>query len=778
MIRASLSMLLSMALLFAQDGPGVLPSKATGICAKPQEFIFNNRTEPKTLDPAMMKGVAEFRLYMALFEGLVVPNAKTSQAEPGLAESWVASADLKTYTFKLREAFWSDGTPITAQDVVDSWLRTIDPETSGANHKELTNSIEGAIAFNQKKGPREKVKIQAVDPKTFEITFAKPMPHAIGMLTESCFGIVPMHVIKKYGKDWTKPSNFVGNGPYVLKEWNPNTRVVVSKNAKYWDAANVKLDNITFISIDGDADSYDKFKTGEFDWSPGIDGNRFDEIRFRSDFQNEAGSGTYFYSFNTNKKPFNDVKVRKALAMAIDRQVLCEKIAGTGQIPTNGFVPPMTGFKTTQGNAFNPEEARRLLAQAGYPGGKGFPKFQVFYNTLVIHEQIAEWIREQWKSILGIEAKLSNTEWEPFLHTCSRHDFDISRSSRASTYNAEPTNFLTTLRSKDDSNDGQYSNTQFDELLEQANLLPLGETRNKLLMQAEEIAITQDQAVIPLYFYPNQDLIDLSKWGGWHANTMGIHPWKAIYHKAMTGSAQAIQAIPQVANQSGDNFMREMTSYYQLDPRIGTGATGLCGPTSSADVIDYFSKRYPNLKPANVTGFDLIRMFAKEEGTGQTTGTTDLSVEVRLCRYIKKAGYKAYVTKLGISTNGYYGSKYTKFDISQIKEALLDEDNAILIVIGGYNYDQINNDYIRSYGHFLVLKGYDKDALILADPAKSSNQSRYRLMEVSHQNASLLASNKKYVLCHHTKGLYKLERNRWYHDIIESVIVIHISKAS
>jgi oligopeptide transport system substrate-binding protein len=356
------------------------------------------------------------------------------------------------------------------------------------------------------------------------------MPQAIDMLTQTTFAVVPMHVIKKFGKDWTKPSNFVGNGPFILQDWQPKSRITVTRNKTYWDVANVRLDRITFLPFDDQRQSYDKFNAGEIDWLAERDLSRIDEIKLRKDYQHSGGSTNYYYLFNLTKVPFSDVRVRKALSMAIDRQAMCEKLLGTGEMPTGGFVPSMGTFTTARGTTFNPEEARKLLAEAGYPGGKGFPKIKVVHNTYARHKKIAEWVKEQWKSILGIEIKLDDIEWNRFLKVRSSHAFDVARAGWQGDF-ADPVNYLDLFKSNSRDNDGEYSDKGFDALLEKASGLPQGEARDKVLMQTEDLLVTQDQAVMPFFFYVNQNLIDLDRWGGWYDNTMNVHPWKAIYRK-------------------------------------------------------------------------------------------------------------------------------------------------------------------------------------------------------------------------------------------------------
>lgn len=497
-----------------------------------QDFILENGSEPQSLDPALIQGVPEHRIYMALFEGLMIFNPKTSKAEPGLAESWKISNEGKTYTFKLRKAKWSDGRPITAQDFKDSWLRTLDPAT-GAQYSSLpADMIEGAKAFNTGKGKKEDVQIKAVDPQTFQVTFVGPMPYVVEALTHYAFAVMPMHAIAKFGKEWIKPGNFVGNGPFTLKEWKPQDRIVCTKNNAYWDAKNVKLKSVTYLPIEDQSTAYDKYKAGEIDWVCDVDPARIDEIKLRKDYQHVTGSTVYYYIFNCTRKPFTDVRVRKAFSMALNRKELCDQVLKAGDIPTAGLVPPFGAYKTTKGNPYNPEEAKKLMAAAGFPGGKGFPKFTLIYNTSARHKKIAEWAQQQWKNALGVDFELQNLEWNTFLDTRQKtHDFSMSRAGWQADY-PDPQNYTEVLlKTGSGLNDGLYSNKKADALMDKANRLPGGPARDKVLMQAEDIVITQDQALVPFFFYVNQSLINTGKWGGWYANTQDVHPVKNLYKK-------------------------------------------------------------------------------------------------------------------------------------------------------------------------------------------------------------------------------------------------------
>jgi oligopeptide transport system substrate-binding protein len=772
MIRSMLVAVLSALALLSQEKVATSVSPVAESLPVPTEFFINNENIPGSLDPAFMRGMTDLRLYMALFEGLVIPGTRGCEVEPGLADSWTTSSDLKTYTFHLRNALWSNGTPIQASEVVDSWLRVLAPATQAKNAGDLIDTVEGASEFHLGKGPREKVSLRALDSQTFEIHFKKPMPHATSMLVEPCFAVVPQVAVQEHAENWTKPEHFVGNGPFVLRQWDSDGKILVEKNSHYWDSGNVMLDRIIFEPIEDEGFAFEKFKAGEIDWSPAIDINRYAEIRCRQDFQATAAAATYYYKFNLGRKPFNDSRVRKALSMAIDRQMLCDKIIGTGQIASCGLVPPLGGYTPLAGNAYDPERARQLLAEAGYPGGKGFPSFTVIYNTHAVHERVTEWILGQWKSVLGIDGKAENLGWESYKAWRTRHDFDICRIGW-NVNTPDPIEFLNQFRRGNSDNEGQYSNVSFDNLLDRADQLPLGSERNQLLKAAEEIAVTQDQALMPLFFYPVPDLIDLQRWGGWYSNPLGIHPWKAIFPKNQAGQKPTL-ASSDVAEAGKGASICDISHYYQLDSRIGTGATGLCGPTSSAMAVDYLSKQFPMLKPEGTSGFDLIRHFADEEGAGKTTGVTDFSIEVRLERYIKKAGYKPTIKTLGVVCHG-SSSTYIPYEFKDVKQALTEKGTSVLVITGRYDYDQRRNDYIRQSGHVMVLAGYDQDGLVLADPSSMSNRSHYQMVPVSHQGARLMGSSKTFTLARPGIGYMELLRHPWGHDIIETIILVHVS---
>jgi oligopeptide transport system substrate-binding protein len=498
-------------------------------------FRISNGAEPESLDPALVQGVPEHRIYMALFEGLVTYDPVDSNAVPGTAESWTSNEDGTQYTFKLRkDAVWSDGVPITAHDVVYSWLRTLAPETGGPYAWFPAMFLVGAEEYNAGEAGAEAVGIRALDDYTFQMDLIGPLPYAVDALAHYSFAIVPKHAIEKYGSAWTDPANFVGNGPYILSDRVAQTSITATKNPTYWDRDNVTLDKIVFYSSDSSTTNYNMYLNAEIDWATTVPPDQVPAAQMRDDFQVSPQLATYYYVFQTEKSPVNNPLVRKALALAIDREALIDGILKAGQIPAWGIVSPMAGYEGLEFPFSDMDEAieraQDLLAQAGYPNGAGFPAIPVLYNTDEGHKQIAEFIQQEWKNNLGINIVLENQEWGTYLSSRNAGDFVVSRAGWVGDYQ-DPNTFLDMFITGAGMNGGKYSNEVYDILINEAARMPAGADRFGVLMTAEDIMINEDQAVLPLYYYVNLGMIDLDKWGGWHANTMDIHPWKDIYLK-------------------------------------------------------------------------------------------------------------------------------------------------------------------------------------------------------------------------------------------------------
>ena len=515
-----------------------------GIAA--QDFVIGNGDEIQSLDPAHMQGVPEQKVFLALGEGLVVNDPKTCYAVPGIAESWKTSPDGTVITFKLRKSTWSDGEPVTAQTFVDSWLRNLDPDTASEYAYLIGIVVKGANEFNTwapdkaksdednaaaKAAAREAVGAKAIDDYTFEVTMVGPVAFALDMFAHQIFAPQPLHVIAKVGDQWTKPENFVSNGAFVLKEYKQQQYLLAVKNPKYWDAKNVKLASIKFLPVNDVKTEYNMLKNKEIDWATTIPNDLLDEVKLRPDYQVAPATISYYYIFNMTKKPFDDVRVRKALAMAIDKKAIVDKITKGGQIATNALVPPMAGYVPPKGNGYDPAQAKKLLAAAGFPGGKGFPATTVIYNTNENHKKIAEFVQQQWKTVLGIDVQLQNLEWKTFLDTRSNtHDFQITRAGWQADY-LDPDSYLNMFVKGGGNNDGLYDNPKYDALIKKEAAMKGGADRNKAMQQAETLLVETDQHIIPFYYYVSQNLIDTKKWNGWYSNTLDTHPWKFISKK-------------------------------------------------------------------------------------------------------------------------------------------------------------------------------------------------------------------------------------------------------
>lgn len=494
------------------------------MAAAPTEFIIGNGTEPESLDPHLVSGVPEHRILMGLMEGLVATDPETATAVPGVAESWEISEDGTVYTFTLRDdAVWSDGTDITAQQFVDSWLRVLNPDTAAPYAWFPSMFIKGASDYNGGEAGPEAVAVRAIDEDTFQFETVGPLPYTLDALAHYSFAVVPLHAIEEFGGQWTLPENFVGNGPYTLAEWSPQEQIVLEPNSTYWNAGKVMLDRVVFLPVDDDTTAHNMYLNGEVDWTATVPVGQIEQAQLRDDYHADPYLGTYYYVFNNERAPLTDPNVRKALSMAIDRDLLVETVTKAGQVPAYSMVPQMTGYPGIDGLGFDVEAAQALLAEAGYPGGEGFPELTVLYNTNDSHKAVGEFIQQQWLENLGINVTLENQEWGTYLASRRAGDFDVARAGWIGDYQ-DPNTFLDMFVTGGAMNGGRYTNPRYDELIAQAAQMPAGADRFEVLREAESIFIEQDMALMPIYYYVNLNMIDLEKWSGWYANIMGWHP--------------------------------------------------------------------------------------------------------------------------------------------------------------------------------------------------------------------------------------------------------------
>jgi oligopeptide transport system substrate-binding protein len=498
------------------------------------KFVISNGAEPQSLDPAKVQGVPEHRILMALMEGLTSIDPMTADPVPGLAESWESNEDGTQYTFHLRQTTWSDGVPITADDVVYSWLRELDPATASPYAWFPCMFLEGAQAYNDGTGTADGVGIRALDDYTFQMDLIGPLPYAIGALEHYSFAIVPKHAIEKYGDQWTQPENFVGNGPFTLKERIPQSKIVCVPNEMYWDADSVKIDTLEFLSSDDENTNYNMFLDGQIDWLTNVPTDKLSSAEMKSSFKASPQLATYYYVFQTEKAPLDNVNLRKAIAYAINREDLVEGVTKAGQIPAWGIVPPMAGYDALEFPFEDEDEAtemaREFLNAAGYPNGIGAPTLTVLYNTSEGHKQIAEFVQQELKDKLNLTVELVNKEWGTYLTDRNNGDFEISRAGWVGDYQ-DPNTFLDMFLTGGAMNGGRYSSEIYDTLVKEAATIADPTERMGVLKTAEDIMINEDQAIVPFYYYITVNMIDTDVWGGWYTNTMDYHPLKTIYKK-------------------------------------------------------------------------------------------------------------------------------------------------------------------------------------------------------------------------------------------------------
>jgi oligopeptide transport system substrate-binding protein len=505
--------------------------KGDGWKAIPQEFTFNNESEPETLDPAVMTGVLEGRLCMALFEGLVTNDPKTLQARPGCAERWELSPDGTVYTFHLRDGLaWSDGTPLTAADFVRSWIRVITPATA-ADYAYLMDHIVGAEAFHQgRSADASTVGVTAPDARTLVVRLVAPCPWFLDLCAFSTFQPVPAGPLARHGAAWAR-KELIGNGPFMLAGpdgWKPKQEIVMVRNPRYWDAAFVKLAKITAYPHDNAETAYKLYLDGKLHWVPLVPLPKLDEIRRRADYYAAPYLGTYFYRLNTTRPPLDDVHVRRALAYAIDRQAIAAQITRGGQIPAGSWCPAVAGYVPVAGPGLDIDRARRELAASAYgPGKKPLPPIELHFNTSEAHKAIAEAVAQQLKSALGVEVVLRNSEWKTYLTEQDKLEYMMSRSAWIGDY-GDPDTYFTLFLGDSGNNKTGWRNQRYDDLVKAAQTELDTAKRWDLYHQAETILVEQDCPMVGVYTYVAQGLLDDRVMGLEH-NIRDIHPWQYIW---------------------------------------------------------------------------------------------------------------------------------------------------------------------------------------------------------------------------------------------------------
>lgn len=510
----------------------------TALAKSPMVLRIGNGAEPQDLDPQAVTGEPEHKILMALFEGLVSADPKDLHPIPGQAESWEISKDGRIYTFHLRAGLkWSNGDPITADDFVQSYKRMITPAFAAENAYLIYNFVQGAEEYY--KGELKDfsaVGFKAIDARTLQVTLKNPTPFLLKLIAchQSWFPI-PAKVIEQSGSlyargtSWTKAGKLVGNGPFILTEWLPNQKIVVARNPNYWDAANVKLDAIEFYATE-DLNSEERmFRTGLLDVTKELPISKIDVYRkkYPESLQTGPFLCVYYYRFNVTRPPFNDKRVRKALGLAINRESIVKNVTRGGQTPAYSIsYPGNAGYTPRAKLTGDLVEAKRLLAEAGYPDGKGLPPIEFLYNTHDGHRVIAEAVQAMWRTNLGVEMTLHNQEWKVFLDSQHSGNFQVTRWSWLADY-ADPNVFLEVWTTGNGNNDGKWSNAEYDRLF-QAALAAKDDTERYEIYQKMDAILVDECPGIPFYYYMRLFAMN-PKVKGYYPTLIDIHPYKDIW---------------------------------------------------------------------------------------------------------------------------------------------------------------------------------------------------------------------------------------------------------
>ena len=502
----------------------------------PQILHLGNGAEPKALDPHVVTGVTEHNIISALLEGLVTEDPKTLEPQPGAAESWSVSDDGTVYTFVLRSnGKWSNGDTVTAHDFVFSFERMLSPGLS-AEYAEMLFVMKNAAAFHEGTiTDFSQVGVRAVNDYTLEITLNAGTPYFLSVLNHYSWYPVHKPTILKHGKmdelhtPWTRPGNYVGNGVFVLDTWEVNKVIVVKKNPLHWDAKIVRLEAIHFHAIEKALTEERAFRAGDLHVTGTVPLDKIEKYQQKSPelLMVSPYIGTYYYLFNVEQPPLDDVRVRKALSMSIDRAAICTYVLKAGQLPAYHFVPPDTGGYTSQARVtYDIAAAKKLLAAAGYPDGEGFPGFELLYNTNESHRKIAEVIQQMWQKNLNINVVLKNQEWKVYLDSTQQGDFQVARAGWIGDY-VDPNTFLDLWITGGGNNRTRWSNSDYDNFISTAAATSDAAVRFNAFQKAET-TLLDELPIMPIYLYVSLSLIQPGV-RGWHPTLLDHHPYKYVY---------------------------------------------------------------------------------------------------------------------------------------------------------------------------------------------------------------------------------------------------------
>ena len=485
--------------------------------------------DPETVDPALNSAVDGGNMILHAFEGLLTLD-ENGQLKEGQAESWETSEDGLTWTFHLRDGLkWSDGTDLTAKDFVYSWQRVCDPNVAAPYAETVLGMVKGydeAVA-----GDITKLDVQAPDEKTVVVNLAHPCSYFGELAAFATLNPVQQATVEANGDAWaTSADTYISNGPFMMTEWVPGSHITFSKNPNYWNAEAIKLDKLEFELIEDSNAAYSAYTSGEVDMIKDVPTEEIPSLQGNDDFHVEPIIGTYYVSLNLQKEYFQDARVRKALSLAIDRNYVANTLMQGTYSPASAIVGP--GWLDTDGSSFaenanggtpyidndnfdaNLEEAKKLLEEAGYPNGEGFPQIEYTTNDAGYHKVVAEYLQQAWAAI-GIDLKVNIVEWASFTPMRRNGEFDVARNGWVGDY-TDPSNILELFCTTNGNNDGKYTNADFDAAIEDSRVTTDAATRSEDLHKAED-ALMNDAGCIPIAYYNDFWLQSSKITGSWHS---------------------------------------------------------------------------------------------------------------------------------------------------------------------------------------------------------------------------------------------------------------------
>lgn len=482
--------------------------------AKDQVLNLGNGSEVPTLDIQKVEDTQGARVCSDLYEGLLT-EAEDGKIIPGIAEKYDISKDHLTYTFHIRNnAKFSDGSPITADDVVFSFRRVVDPKVA-STYSFIAGDIVNAEDITNGKLPVEKLGVRAVDAKTVEVKLTHPVPYFDKIIAVANFGVVKKENVLKYGDAYTQPGHLVSSGAYQISYWKVGDKITLTKNPYYWNAAKTVVQTVNFYPIVDTNSELQMYQAGQLDMTYSIAPDQFKKLKasIPTEIKAQPFLSIYYFDLNMQQEPFkSNAKLRQALSMALDRNVLATRVTGRGETPAYDVVPKGTLSYDQQNYEWATwptqkrlETARKLFAEAGYSESNPL-NLNISYNTDVVHKKITVAVASMWTEAFGrgVKVGLTNQEWKVFLKTRQQGDFQVARDGWQADYNDAST-FLNLFTSTNPQNNSHYKNPKYDALLKQAAVESNPKKRQKILQDASKLALA-DYPVIPVYYYVTSHL--------------------------------------------------------------------------------------------------------------------------------------------------------------------------------------------------------------------------------------------------------------------------------